>query len=277
LWVVIALVVSAFVCEYVDSTLGMGYGTTLTPVFLLMGFKPLQVVPAILLSELVTGLLAAVFHHREGNVNLKPANGEIFKIKSLLSPLGYIESFKRTVPMHLKVAFLLAACSIIGTVGAVFIAVSIPRFWLKMYIGCLVLAMGLIILVCLKKDFRFSWLRIAVLGLIASFNKGMSGGGYGPVVTGGQILSGVEGKSAVGITSLSEGLTCLVGVIMYAVICHKPVDWKLAPFIVVGAVLSVPLSAKSVKLISTQRLKLAIAVLTIVLGILTIAKTLKAV
>jgi len=186
LWVVIALVVSAFVCEYVDSTLGMGYGTTLTPVFLLMGFKPLQVVPAILLSELVTGLLAAVFHHREGNVNLKPANGEIFKIKSLLSPLGYIESFKRTVPMHLKVAFLLAACSIIGTVGAVFIAVSIPRFWLKMYIGCLVLAMGLIILVCLKKDFRFSWLRIAVLGLIASFNKGMSGGGYGPVVTGGQ-------------------------------------------------------------------------------------------
>jgi len=64
---------------------------------------------------------------------------------------------------------------------------------------------------------------------------------------------------------------------MYAVICHKPVDWKLAPFIVVGAVLSVPLSAKSVKLISTQRLKLAIAVLTIVLGILTIAKTLKAV
>jgi len=77
-----------------------------------------------------------------------------------LSPLGYIESFKRTVPMHLKVAFLPAACSVIGTVGAV---------------------------------------------------------------------------------------------------------------------LSAPLSAKSVKLISTQRLKLAIAVLTMVLGILTIVKTLKAV
>ena len=37
----------AFVCEFVDSTLGMGYGTSLTPILLLMGFEPLQVVPAV--------------------------------------------------------------------------------------------------------------------------------------------------------------------------------------------------------------------------------------
>ena len=97
-----------------------------------------------------------------------------------------------------------------------------------------------------------------------------------PVVTGGQILSGVEGKSAVGITSLAEGLTCLVGVIAYILISKNPVDWKLAPFIITGAVLSVPLSAKSVKLISEKKLKLAIALLTIALGILTVVKTLKA-
>lgn len=102
----------------------------------------------------------------------------------------------------------------------------------------------------------------------------MSGGGYGPVVTGGQILSGVEGKSAVGITSLAESLTCLVGVIAYVLISKNPVDWKLAPFIIIGAVLSVPLCAKSVKWISTKKLKLAIALLTIALGILTIVKTL---
>ena len=104
----------------------------------------------------------------------------------------------------------------------------------------------------------------------------MSGGGYGPVVTGGQILSGVEGKSAVGITSLAEGLTCLVGVIAYVLISKNSVEWKLAPFIIFGAVLSVPLSAKSVKLISTKKLKLAIALLTIALGLLTILRTLMA-
>lgn len=263
----------AFLCEYMDSTLGMGYGTTLTPVFLLMGFSPMQIVPAILLSELVSGLLAGFFHHREGNVDLKPKTADIFKIRKMLSPLGYIETFRKTVPLHLKVALLLAVCSIAGTVAAVFVAVNIPKFWLKLYIGCLVLSMGIVILICFNRAFKFSWKRISFLGLIASFNKGMSGGGYGPVVTGGQILSGVEGKSAIGITSLAEGLTCLVGVIAYVLISKNPVDWKLAPYIIIGAVLSVPLSAKSVKWISTRKLKLAIALLTIALGILTIVKT----
>jgi len=273
LWVIITIIVFAFLCEYLDSTLGMGYGTTLTPVFLLMGFRPMEIIPAVLLSELITGLLAGIFHHREGNVDLKPKSADIFKITKMLSPLGYIETFRKTVPLHLKVALLLAVCSIVGTIVAVFVAVSIPRFWLKLYIGCLVLSMGIVILICFNKDFKFSWKKIGFLGLIASFNKGMSGGGYGPVVTGGQILSGVEGKSAVGITSLAEGLTCLIGVIAYVLISKNPVDWKLAPFIIIGAVLSVPLCAKSVKWISTKKLKLAIALLTIALGILTIVKT----
>ena len=132
LGIIVTLVICAFVCEYLDSTLGMGYGTTLTPVFLLMGFAPMQIIPAILLSELITGLLAGVFHHREGNVNLKPKTTDAFKIRNMLSPLGYIETIGKTFPLHLKVALLLAVCSIAGTVVAVFIAVSIPRFWLKL-------------------------------------------------------------------------------------------------------------------------------------------------
>ena len=273
LGIIIAIVLLAFFCEYVDSTLGMGYGTTLTPVLLLFGFVPMQIIPAVLLSELVSGLLASFFHHREGNVNLKPTTADIFKITNMLRSLGYIETFKKTVPLHLKVALLLSVCSIVGIVAAVFVAVNIPKFWLKLYIGCLVLAMGIIILICLNKEFKFSWKKIIFLGTIASFNKGMSGGGYGPVVTGGQILYGVESKSAVGITSLAEGLTCLVGVITYILVSGNLVDWKLAPWIIAGAVFSVPLCAKSVKIISAKKLKLAIAVLTIILGTVTILKT----
>jgi uncharacterized membrane protein YfcA len=258
-----------------DSTLGMGYGTTLTPLFMLMGYSPMQIVPVILLSEMISGVSAGFFHHREGNVNFKLKSTGISTIVQKLSFLGYVGSFKHRIPLHLKVALLLAVCSIAGTIAAVFVAVNIPKFWLKLYIGCLVLAMGLVILICINKEFKFSWRKISLLGVIASFNKGMSGGGYGPVVTGGQILSGVEGKNAVGITSLAEGLTCLVGVISYVLISKDPLDWKLAPYIIVGAVLSVPLSAKSVKRISARKLKLAIAVLTIILGTFTIYKTVR--
>ncbi len=275
LGIIIILIIGAFICEYVDSTLGMGYGTTLTPVLLIMGYSPLQVVPVILISELISGVLAAFFHHREGNVKFKPKRTDISVIKERLKCLGYIESFKRGIPLHLRVALLLAVCSIVGTVAAVFVSVNIPKFWLKLYIGCLVFLMGIIIISCLNKEFHFSWKKISFLGLVASFNKGMSGGGYGPVVTSGQILSGVESKSAVGITSLAEGLTCAVGIIAYILISKNSLDFKLAPFIIAGAVLSVPFSAKSVKKMTAKKIKLIIAVFTIILGTITILKTLK--
>jgi len=272
LWFIIMIVIGAFICEYVDSTLGMGYGTTLTPGLLLAGFSPMQIVPAVLLSELISGVLAGIFHHFEGNVDFKPKTTDISKIKGMINSCGFFHGLRNILSFDSKIVLLLASCSVIGTIAAVFVAINIPTFWLKLYIGVLVLSMGLVILIFYNKNFKFSPKKIFGLGLIASFNKGMSGGGYGPIVTSGQILSGVQGKSAVGITSLAEGLTCLVGVIAYALVSTNPVDWGLAPYIVIGAVLSVPFSAKSVKFISTKKLKLAIAILTIALGILTIVK-----
>ncbi len=52
----LTIILFAFICEYVDSSLGMGYGTTLTPLLLIMGYNPLQIVPAVLLSELILTL-----------------------------------------------------------------------------------------------------------------------------------------------------------------------------------------------------------------------------
>ena len=273
LGVTAGIIILAFMCEYMDSTLGMGYGTTLTPILLMIGYEPLQVVPVVLISELISGLLAGFFHHKEGNVNFQPKIIDLGAIRDEFKTLGCIKSLKKNIPLHLKVALLLAACSILGTVFSIFIAVNLPKFWVKLYIGIVVLMMGVIIIICFNKRFNFSWGKIVGLGLVASFNKGISGGGYGPVVTSGQILSGVDGKSAVGITSLAEGLTCAVGITSYLLISKSPLDLRLAPLIVVGAVASIPFSVKSVKKITEKKLKIAIALLTIILGIFTLVKT----
>ena len=152
----ITVIVLAFLAEYVDSTLGMGYGTILTPLLLVVGFEPLQVIPAILFSELITGLLAGFTHHHVGNVDFKPKSVNIFFIARKIKELGYKESFKRGIPIHLKIALSLAVCSIIGTITAVFIAINIPPFWLKIYIGFLVLIIGIVILLRLNKKHNFS-------------------------------------------------------------------------------------------------------------------------
>jgi len=264
------IAVLALFAEYVDSTLGMGYGTTLTPILLLMGFEPLHVVPAVLLSELMTGLLAGAAHHAVGNAD--------FGLKLVRGSGGSAQGGGRSaaacivVPVHLKVAMVIAACSVVGTLVAVFAAVSINKLALRIYIGLLVTAMGAFILFSRRKSQPFSWRRITFCGLLASFNKGLSGGGYGPVVTGGQILAGMPGNSAVAITSVAEGLTCVVGFLAYLLITGIQ-DWTLMPYLCVGAVLSVPLSAVTVKRIGPGSLKIAIGILTLLLGLLTLGKT----
>jgi len=246
-----SLVLLALGCEYIDSTLGMGYGTTLTPILLLMGYEPTQIVPSVLLSEFLTGILAGISHHRCGNVDLKPGS------------------------RPLKVVLVLSACSVVGAVAAILIAVNVPAWMVKTYIGLLVLAMGLGILLTMGKTFAFSWKKVVGLGLLAAFNKGISGGGYGPVVTGGQIMAGVDSKGAIGITSLAEGLVCIVGVLTYVLLgisTNGAVDWGLAPSLILGAVLSVPLAAITVKRIPVQKLRWAIGINVAVLGVFSLIR-----
>lgn len=268
----ILIIALAFFAELIDSSLGMGYGTSLTPILLLMGFPPLAVVPAVLFSELVTGFLAGFTHHSFGNVDFKPKTIRMSKIIEAVRTYGIRESAKRGLPQALRIVLLLSFCSIIGTVASVYLAVALPSFYIKLYIGILVLAVGIAVFVTRKKEFRFSWRRITLLGIVASFNKGISGGGYGPVVTSGQLVSGVNGKNAVAITSLSEGLTCLIGVFLY-IVTKNTVIWQLAPFLTFGAVLSVLPSVWFVKRINPAAFKVAIAVLSMTLGLWTIIKT----
>lgn len=266
-----AIAVIAFLAEYTDSTIGMGYGTLLTPLLLLLGFEPLEVVPAVLFSELITGLLAGFTHHSMGNVDFRPKSTNIRHIAAKLKEYGYVECFKRGIPLHLKAVLLLASCSILGTLAAVWLAVNISKFYLKLYIGILILVIGIVILATVNSRFGFSWKKMTFLGLIASFNKGISGGGYGPVVTGGQLLAGVDEKNAIGITSLAEGLTCFVGVLAY-VLAGNRLFTSLSFYLVIGAVLSVPLAAYTVRKMETRRLRIVIGIATTVLGLSTLAK-----
>jgi len=265
------IILIAFVAEYFDSSLGMGYGTSLTPILLLLGFAPLQIVPSILFSELFTGLFAGFTHHSVGNVDFKPRTLSVRKIFKGIKNHGVLGSAKKGLPFALKLSLFIGAFSIIGTLIAVFIAVNLSKFWLTLYIGILITTIGILILLTLNKKYSFSWERVTLLSAVASFNKGVSGGGYGPVVTGGQLLAGVNEKNAVAITSLAEALTCLVGMSAY-IFFLGGFDWILAPYLLIGALLSVPLSAITVKKIQAKNFKKGIGMATTLLGILTLSK-----
>jgi uncharacterized membrane protein YfcA len=243
------VVALAFLLGIVDASLGMGYGTLLTPVLLMLGFDPLRVVPAVLVSQLTGDFLAALFHHRIKNVDLS---------------FGSI---------HFKIAVTLAVLSIAGSVAAVLVAISLPTLYLNIYIGLSVAVSGLVILAVKIRNRRFSWRRLFCLGSFAAFNKGASGGGWGPIVVAGQILTGVEMKAAIGITTLSEGVICAFAVVTYFLV-YRSVDWLLLTLLSVGIALSTPFAALIVKRIESRKIKLIIGLFTLTLGSLTILKTL---
>lgn len=237
----------ALVCEFIDSSLGMGYGTTLTPLLLLAGFSPLQIVPCVLLSEFITGLTAGLMHHRDGNVD-----------------------FLRDRRAR-RTSLLLMSLSGFGTVTAVVFAVTIPRLWLSTIIAVMIISVGITILATIRRQLQYRASHIVAVGAIAAFNKGLSGGGYGPLVTAGQVVSGLSPKQAVAITALAESVTCLVGLAAYLVLGNN-VDWRLALPLTMGAIFSVPVATLTVRRLPESIMRASIGVTTCLLGVVTLAK-----
>jgi uncharacterized membrane protein YfcA len=246
---VLAIFLAALACEFMDSSLGMGYGTTLTPVLLLAGFEPLQIVPAVLLSELMTGLTAGLLHQRDGNVDfLHDARAR-------------------------KTTMLLGSLSGIGALLAVWVAVSISKFWLGLFITAIILSMGVIILLTRNRQVPYRAGGIVTVGAVAAFNKGLSGGGYGPLVTAGQVVSGLPAKHAVAVTSVAESLTCLIGLLGYLAM-GKSIAWELAMPLTLGALLSVPMATLTISRTSEASLRGVVGVVTLVLGVVALLKLL---
>ena len=246
-WAPLAIFLAALVCEYMDSSLGMGYGTTLTPLLILAGFEPLQIVPAVLLSELLTGATAGFMHHRDGNIN-----------------------FLRDRRAR-RTALLLTALSAVGTLLAVWLAISISKFWLGIFITAIVLAMGVLILATRNRQIPYRSGSILTVGAVAAFNKGLSGGGYGPLVTAGQVVSGLPAKHAVAITSVAESLTCAIGVAGYLAV-GKTIDWTLAVPLVLGAMLSVPMATVTVRSMRERTMRGLVGLATCALGLVALIK-----
>ncbi|MBU8869401.1 MAG: sulfite exporter TauE/SafE family protein [Gemmatimonadales bacterium] len=246
-WAAVGLIALCFFCELLDSSLGMGYGTTLTPVLLAFGYSPLQLIPSVLFSEFLSGFASSYFHHDAGNVDFS----------------------RRTKDS--RIALLLALGSVVGVAIGVSIAVEIPAIVLKLLIGLIITSAGITIWVFHSRTFAYKTWKMFLLASVASFNKALSGGGYGPLMTSGQVLSGIKGKTSVGITSFAEGFTCMVGVILFLGRGHG-FDLDLMIPMVTGALLSIPFSTEFVKHINETTLKKMIAVFTILLGLFTISK-----
>jgi uncharacterized membrane protein YfcA len=241
------LVAIAALGEFIDSGIGMLYGTILVPVFILMGYDPLIVIPSILFSQAIGGFVASYQHHRHQNASLSRKSKD-FKISSLIFGLG-----------------------IIGVVVGTFVGNIIPIFYLKLYIGVLVTLMGLVVV--FAKKFKFSWKKIIAVGLISSFNKALSGGGFGPLVATGLIASGQNSKNSIGATDFAEAPICITAFITWSIFNGAIPDLYLLVPLTLGAIIGGsfgPIVLSKVK--NTSRIKTFVGIIAFLSGILMLLK-----
>ncbi|MFC4990310.1 TSUP family transporter [Saliphagus infecundisoli] len=213
------VILVALLFEWMDSAAGMGFGTALAPLLFLMGYNPLQVIPVLLISETVTGAVSGGVHHelKNASFSFSPLN-EATKTMLFIGAIGSLAT---------GVSITLA-----------YFALTLPESYIKMYVSLLVLAMGVIGVVRARivTTIAYKPRRLLIFAALAGFNKGIGGGGFGPVVTLGQILSGVYEKSATAIASLAESIVSLVGVVTFFAISARGIelDLTLLPSIYTG-------------------------------------------
>lgn len=186
---VIILIIMALIMEIVDSSLGMMYGTLLSPVLIGAGFEPLVVVPAIVISQALGGIAGTVSHQKFKNVDF---NG-----------------FTRDT----KIALAMVIPGLIVVVLGVIAATNLPKEFVKIYIGILVVTTSVLCLSPLK--YKFAWWKHFTVGVLAAFNKSLSGGGFGPVTSTGGIIGGLEPKVSIATTTFAEVGICFASFVAY--------------------------------------------------------------
>jgi uncharacterized membrane protein YfcA len=188
------LIICAVIMEFIDSALGMMYGTVMSPLLILFSFNVKDVVPSILISQATGGFIATWRHHRHGNADFHSGTTD------------------RRITVTL-VWFGVFACLL-----GVFLSVSIPSRILNSYIGLLVTVIGLLIL-C-NRSLILTNGKVYFLGFISAFNKALSGGGFGPLIAGGQLVFRERSeKGAIASTDFAEAPICLFSFLLW--LCFK--------------------------------------------------------
>jgi uncharacterized protein len=251
-WMVVALTV---IFEFLDASAGMGFGTAITPMLLIMGFSPMQIIPVVMIQQAVAGLTGAWLHDRLGNVRwtFRPMS-ETLRLWIIIAASGCL--------------------AVIVSVTSVYGIFKLAEKWIRLYVAILLVAMGFVSLFHSRKNREYTPRRMVFFGALAGFNKGIGGGGYGPVVTIGGILSGIPVKSMMAITALSEGTVCFVSVIVWFALLGTgtPVDFVLLPSMMLGSMFAAVAAPYAVKVVPERFWKWFVPTYCCILAVYTLTK-----
>jgi uncharacterized membrane protein YfcA len=231
------------IAQFVDGSLGMGYGATSSTLLLAAGLAPASVSATVHVSKIATGLASGASHWKFGNVDW-----------STVRRIG--------VPGAIG-----------GFAGAAVLS-SVSGAAAKPWIALVLLVLGVYVLV------RFAVVRVAVPTATTAFRRrflapvgafggvvdAIGGGGWGAVTTSTLLASGrMEPRKVIGSVSASE---CLVAVSITAgfllFLGVESVQWPVLAALLVGGLIASPIAALLVRRIAPRPLGVGVGGLIVI-------------
>ena len=229
--------VTGFVAQLIDGTLGMAYGISAMTLLMFVGVPPASASATVHVAECFTTGASAVSHHVFGNVS----------------------------------RLLFVRLVIPGVIGAILGAWLLARFAAdaaKPLIAAYLLLMGVIIGIKAFREFppRTVTTHLAPLGFIGAFLDSFGGGGWGPIVASNLIVRGNDPRFAVGSVIAAEFFVTLAASITFLATLGIS-NWPIIAGLALGGLVAAPIGAWAVKRLPTKPFLILVSALIILLSL----------
>jgi uncharacterized protein len=238
------MLVTGFLAQMVDGSMGMGYGTISTTFLLAIGVNPAIVSSRVHTARVFSSGVSGYSHHRFGNINKK-----LFRALVIPGVIG---------------ALIGASLAFYGQKYSVY--VRIPLSIYTLYLGYFIV----------KKAFRKKnqQNKIKGAGWLASaggFMDAFAGGGWGSLVTGTLISKRRNPRYVIGSVCLAEFFVVFASSIAFFIYL-KTFFLSDVAGLIIGGLIAAPIAARLVGKIPMRTMYIAVGSLVAITSILTLIK-----
>jgi hypothetical protein len=234
-----------FGAELVAGSMGMGYGVICTSLLLILNVPPAVVSASIHSAEAFTSAAGSISHWQLGNVNKK-------LVKKLAIP------------------------AIIGAVIGALLLTELGKKYsniTKPIIAAYTIYLGIKILQnAFKKNNSIKKKKktnITVLGFLGGFIDSFGGGGWGPLVTGTFIKNGRTPRFVIGSSTVAKCILTVASAITFLFTIEDH-PWNVVAGLLIGGIVTAPFSAMLTSKLPTKKMFIAVGVVVIICGLITI-------
>lgn len=241
------MVLTGFIAQMSDGSLGMGYGTIATTFLLANGINPAIVSSRVHAARVFSSGVSGYSHHRFGNINKK-----LFGALVIPGILGAI--------LGVTAAYLGQKHSQTAT------WIRIPLSLYTVYLGVYIFRKSLV-----RKNKQGKVKRVGWLASVGGFMDSFAGGGWGTLVTSTLISKRKNARYVIGSVCLAEFFVVLVSSITFFIFLKSLPIMDVAGLIL-GGLIAAPIAARLVGKLPLKAMYIAIGSLVILTSLTTLWK-----